>query len=48
MEMVSFRVPRWLHDEVKSIADRRLSDKSAMFREALLEWLPRQKIEAIS
>lgn len=40
---VSFRIPRWLRDEIRRIADRRLTDKSAMFREALLAWLPGQK-----
>ena len=43
---VSFRVPRWLYDELGAIADRRLSDRSAMFREALLAWLPGQRENA--
>ena len=40
---VSFRIPRWLNEEISGVARQRLSDKSALFREALLAWLPGQK-----
>lgn len=44
--MVSFRIPRWLKDEISHVAERRLSDTSAMVREALLAWLKHQQEEA--
>ena len=40
---VSCRIPRWLYVEIGAIAERRLSDRSTMFREALLAWLPGQR-----
>lgn len=43
---VSFRIPRWLKDEIKAHADRRLTDPSTCFREALLAWLPGQRESA--
>lgn len=43
---VSFRIPAWLKDEIGQIARRRLSDSSALFREALLAWLPSQREDA--
>ena len=43
MVVTSVKLPRWLFDELGQIAERRLSNRSAMFREALLAWLPSQK-----
>ena len=43
---VSFKLPRWLKDEISKIAERRLSTPSTMFREALLAWVSRQRENA--
>lgn len=40
---VSFKIPRWLEDEISQVAGRRLTTKSDLFREALLAWLPGQR-----
>jgi len=48
MTTVSFRVPVWLKDELKRLAERQLSDPSALFRQALLLLLKSEKDEAAS
>lgn len=41
--VVTCRFPRWLKDDVERVATARLSDTSAMIREAVLAWLKCQK-----
>jgi metal-responsive CopG/Arc/MetJ family transcriptional regulator len=42
----SITLPQWLIDEIDRIVDRRLTNRSAVIREAILAWLPSQKEEA--
>jgi metal-responsive CopG/Arc/MetJ family transcriptional regulator len=39
----SITLPQWLYDELDRIAERRLSNRSAVIREAILAWLPSQR-----
>ena len=42
----SMTLPQWLMDEVDRIAERRLTNRSAVIREAILAWLPGQREDA--
>jgi predicted transcriptional regulator len=46
MTTVSFRLPVWLKDELTRMAERQLSNPSAMFRKALLLLLKHEEREA--